>query len=138
MIRTLFTNAMTFLEKNLDLRLTRHQVLTSNIANAETPGYIAKDVRFEDALQEAASVSPANPLARTHPRHLPHPPQAVSDVQGTLVASPSADVGRDLNTVSVDQEMAKFTTNMFHYNASIEILSRLLDQTKRTISEGGR
>jgi flagellar basal-body rod protein FlgB len=56
-------------------------------------------------------------------------------VQGTLVATPSDDVGRDLNTVSIDREMAKLTTNTLHYNGSVEILSRAFDQLKRTVSE---
>jgi len=45
-------------------------------------------------------------------------------------------VGRDLNTVSIDQEMAKLATNTFHYNASAEIVSRAFDQLKRTVTEG--
>jgi flagellar basal-body rod protein FlgB len=56
-------------------------------------------------------------------------------VQGTLVATPSDDVGHDLNTVSIDREMAKLMTNTLHYNASAEMLSRAFDQLKRTVSE---
>lgn len=138
MISTFFTKPMALLEKNLDLRLMRHNVLTANIAHAETPGYIAKDIRFEDALKEASQDTPSSPLTRTHPKHFPPPIPSVDSVEGVLVASPSTDVGRDLNTVSMDQEMAKLTTNMLHYNASIEILSRFFDRLKRTISEGGR
>ena len=52
-----------------------------------------------------------------------------------MVATPSDDVGHDLNTVSIDQEMAKLATNTLHYNASAEILSRAFDQLKRTVSE---
>jgi flagellar basal-body rod protein FlgB len=134
---------MNVLQKNLDLRLERHQVLTSNIANAETPGYIAKDVEFEsalrDATQQAETVAQTRSLLqRTHARHLPGPLTHISDVQGTVVASRSDDIGRDLNTVSIDQEMGKLTTNTLHYNASTELLGRFFDQLKRTISEGGR
>jgi flagellar basal-body rod protein FlgB len=129
------------LHKNLELRQHRHTVLASNIANAETPGFVAKDVRFEEALRAAAAPPPPPaPLWRTHPEHLPvtMPRTAIRDVQGALVATPSNDVGRDLNTVSIDREMAKLTTNTFHYNASAEITSRVLDQLKRTISESGQ
>jgi flagellar basal-body rod protein FlgB len=56
-------------------------------------------------------------------------------VQGTLVVTPSDNVGHDLNTVSIDSEMAKLATNTLHYNASAEILSRAFDQLKRTVSE---
>ena len=139
MIRDLFSSTLDVLHKTLDLRQQRHTVLASNIANAETPGFIAKDVRFEEALRAAATPPQppsAPPLMRTHPEHLPliHS-TSIRNVQGTLVVTPSDDVGHDLNTVSIDQEMAKLTTNTMHYNASAEILSRAFDQLKRTVSE---
>jgi flagellar basal-body rod protein FlgB len=139
MIRDLFSSTLDVLHKTLDLRQQRHTVLASNIANAETPGFIAKDVRFEEALRAAATPPqpPSPPLMRTHPEHLPliQPTTSIRNVQGTLVATPSNDIGRDLNTVSIDQEMAKLATNTLHYNASTEILSRAFDQLKRTVSE---
>jgi len=136
MMRDLFSSTLDVLHKTLDLRQQRHTVLASNIANAETPGFIAKDVRFEEALRAAATPPPAPALRQTHPEHLPlmHP-TSIRNVQGTLVVTPSNDVGRDLNTVSIDQEMAKLATNTMHYNASTEILSRAFDQLKRTVSE---
>jgi flagellar basal-body rod protein FlgB len=136
MIRDLFSSTLDVLHKTLDLRQQRHTVLASNIANAETPGFIAKDVRFEEALRAAATPPLPPPLMRTHPEHLPLlQPTSIRNVQGTLAATPSDDVGHDLNTVSIDQEMAKLTTNTLHYNASTEILSRAFDQLKRTVSE---
>jgi flagellar basal-body rod protein FlgB len=136
MIRDFFSSTLDVLHKTLDLRQQRHTVLTSNIANAETPGFIAKDVRFEEALRAAATPPQPLPLGRTHPEHLPlvHP-TSMRNVQGTLVATPSDDVGHDLNTVSIDREMAKLTTNSFHYNASAEMLSRAFEKLKRTVSE---
>jgi flagellar basal-body rod protein FlgB len=138
MSRTLFPPTLEVLQKNLDLRLARHQVLTSNIANAETPGYIAKDVSFEAALRDAVQPPAHATLQRTHARHLPIVARSVADVQGVLVASPSDNVGSDLNTVSMDQEMGRVTLNAFHYNTSIEFMGRALDQLRRVISEGGR
>ena len=135
MLRQLFADAFDVLQKNLDLRQQRHGVLSANIANAETPGFIAKDVQFEEALR-AAVLAPTSGLRRTHPQHLPHTVASLHDVQGRLVARPSDDVGRDLNSVAMDQEMAALTTNAFHYNASTELLSRLFSSLRRTISEG--
>jgi flagellar basal-body rod protein FlgB len=136
MIHDLFSSTIDVLHKTLDLRQQRHTVLASNIANAETPGFVAKDVRFEEALRAAATPPPPVPLRQTHPEHLPHiSPTSIGNVQGALVATPSDDVGHDLNTVSIDREMAKLMTNTLHYNASAEILSRAFDQLKRTVSE---
>jgi flagellar basal-body rod protein FlgB len=139
MMRDLFSSTFDVLHKTLELRQQRHGVLASNIANAETPGFIAKDVRFEEARRAAATPPQPEPLRQTHPQHLPlvHP-TSIRDVHGTLVATPSDDVGHDLNTVSIDHEMAQLATNTFHYNASAEILSRTFDQLKRTVSETGQ
>ena len=63
MIRDFFSSTLDVLHKTLDLRQQRHTVLTSNIANAETPGFIAKDVRFEEALRAAAT--PPQPVTAT-------------------------------------------------------------------------
>jgi flagellar basal-body rod protein FlgB len=60
----------------------------------------------------------------------------MDEVEGRLFMRPSDDVGRDLNTVSVDREMTALTTNALHYNASAEILSRLFASLRRVINEG--
>jgi flagellar basal-body rod protein FlgB len=135
MLRPLFADTFEVLQKNLDLRQQRHGVLSANIANAETPGFIAKDVQFEEALR-AAVHAPTGELRRTHSQHLPPMVASLHDVQGRLVARPSDDVGRDLNSVAMDREMAALTTNAFHYNASTELLSRLFSSLRRTIGEG--
>lgn len=137
-MRSMFPSTVDVLRKNLDLRQGRHEILTSNIANTETPGYIAKDLHFEEALREAARPTEQDTLQRTHPLHLPGPTSAIHDVQGVVVAPPSDDVGNDLNSVSIDQEMAKLTMNTFYYNASTAILSRMFAQIRHIISEGGR
>jgi flagellar basal-body rod protein FlgB len=138
MARAFFPLTVEVLHKNLGLRMERHQVLTSNIANAETPGYIAKDVTFEAALREAVLPPPHDAPERRHPQHLPGFVRSVAEVQGRVVASLSNNVGSNLNTVSLDQEMGRFTTNTLHYNTSVELLSRYMDTLRRTISEGGR
>ena len=137
-MRSLFPSTLDVIQKNLDLRHDRHKILTSNVANAETPGYVAKDMYFEDALRQAAQPPQQGTMQRTHPHHFPAPGPSLTEVKGTVAASSSDDVGNDRNTVSLDQQMAKLTMNTFHYNASTEILSRMLGQIKRTISEGGR
>jgi flagellar basal-body rod protein FlgB len=89
MVGAFFPVTVEVLHKNLGLRMERHQVLTSNIANAETPGYMAKDVTFEAALREAVLPTPHDIPQRTHPQHLPGVVRSVAEVQGRVVASPS-------------------------------------------------
>ena len=136
MMRPLFPLTVDVLQKNLQLRQQRQELLSSNIANAETPGFIARDIQFEEALQQAVQPLHQGGLTHTHPRHFPQLLNSLDHVQGQVVATPSDDVGRDLNTVSVDREMAALTKNTFHYNASTEILSRLFAKIRRAISEG--
>lgn len=135
-LERLFPTTLDVLHRNMTLRQQRHDVLSTNIANAETPGFIAKDVQFEEALRAAATPQSAAPLQLTHSHHMRLNQVSLQDVRGVLVGTPSDDVGNDLNTVSMDQEMAKVTMNSFHYNASAELLSRGFDKLKRTISEG--
>lgn len=135
-MKSLFSSTLDVLQKNLNLRQNRHAILSSNVANAETPGFIAKDLRFEDALRQAAKPDDPGMLQVTHPQHLSPRTRSLQAVEGRVVATASDDVGNDLNTVSIDQEMARLTMNSFHYNASTEILSRMLSLLKYTISEG--
>ena len=134
-MQSLFSSTLNVLHKNLNLRQQRHAIVTSNVANAETPGFIAKDIRFADTLRQAANPSSQGDLKRTNPHHLGSV-SSIQDVQGKVVTIPSDDVGNDLNSVSIDQEMARLTMNAFHYNASTEILSRMFSLLRHTISEG--
>src|SRR3954467_211218 len=62
-----------FNETALSLRAQRQELLASNIANADTPNFKARDIDFTSALQGAMarSAPPANALAATAPAHLP-------------------------------------------------------------------
>lgn len=106
----------------------RMDLLASNIANADTPNYQARDIDF--AKQLAATLSAATPAAggaaggsfSTDPRHLPIGPAAT----GRGAASPGAEDYRvpvqpsaDGNTVDVQVEQAKFADAALHYQASL-------------------
>lgn len=108
-----------FHHEALNLRAQRQQLLASNIANADTPGYQAKDFDFSRALQDALSGS-AGALSATSERHLPalqNVPAAQNANRGALQAS------ADGNTVDMDVERAKFAENAIHYEANLTILA---------------
>jgi len=120
---------MQMLERSLDLIAQRHQVLLSNIANEETPGYKAKDLDFRAAL--AAAANPATgptALAQGHgmsnARHLPLPAAAGPAAAPTAIPLPSARAGLDGNTVSVEKTMAAMHENSTLFAAASQILSR--------------
>jgi len=110
----------------LSLRGLRQQVLASNIANADTPGYKARDIDFTKSLQDAVSgrVS-ANTLTRTVNTHLASPQAATAGGSPLLyrqVVQPSLDG----NTVDMDVERAQFAENAVRYEANLMFLNSQL------------
>ncbi|MFZ6709251.1 flagellar basal body rod protein FlgB [Undibacterium sp. TC9W] len=112
-----------FHEAALSLRGQRQQLLASNIANADTPNYKAKDIDFSSALSHALgqnlNQSPTA-LSKTTDQHIDTPgsvagmtPQYRPTVQGSV----------DGNTVDMDVERNQFTDNALRYEASLTIIN---------------
>jgi len=105
-------------EQAVQLRARRSEVLASNLANADTPGYKARDFDFKAMLRQQAQ--PAVRLVATHHAH-------ISADQGTVPAvnmqyrnphQPSLDG----NTVEVEREQAEYSANAISYQASLRFL----------------
>jgi flagellar basal-body rod protein FlgB len=111
--------ALQFDRAALGLRAARQELLASNIANADTPNYKAKDIDFASALQAAMGNGVANlPLVATQPGHFAG--GTGETVMGAPVMyrkplQPSADG----NTVDMDVERAQFADNALRYEASV-------------------
>ncbi len=118
------------------LREERNAILASNIANAETPGYKARDLVFEDQLREALNIKEGDDLKlhRTHPRHLPQNP-SLGDVDGRVVYSKTGVARFDGNTVDIDREMTKLSENALLYNAAVQMLIKKIDILKTALRE---
>jgi flagellar basal-body rod protein FlgB len=109
------------LKKALGVYAQRHKVTAENIANVETPGYRAKEYRFEELLRGATGGGRLAG-ARTDPHHLPVGLRAPEDVQGQVVAEETgADNG--VNDVDIDREMATLATNDLSYRLATRVLS---------------
>ncbi len=112
-----------FQQTALNLRAARQELLASNIANADTPNYKARDIDFASALRDALAGTPAVlPAVRTSPMHLEG--KAGGSILGAPVmyrkpVQPSADG----NTVDMDVERAQFTDNALRYEASVKFVS---------------
>lgn len=117
-------DALHFNQTALNLRAARQELLASNIANADTPNYKARDIDFASALQGALqATSPKLEMAATAAAHL-KPAKDGSTVMGAPVqyrsaAQPSADG----NTVDMDVERAQFADNALRYEASVKFIS---------------
>jgi flagellar basal-body rod protein FlgB len=117
------TATLDFQAAALSLQAQRAKVLASNIANADTPNYQAKDFDFSAALtqaMQAASQSP-NELARTNPAHLPQTGAAAQEP--ALQYRQPLQAALDGNTVDLDTERAAFAENSLRYEASVRFLN---------------
>jgi len=124
-------DALRFQQAALSLRAARQELLASNIANADTPNYKARDIDFASALRNAMSgTSTELPVVQTSPMHLEG--RTGGSVLGAPVmyrkpVQPSADG----NTVDMDVERAQSADNALRYEASVRFVS---EQMKSMIS----
>lgn len=105
----------------LIMRARRGQVLAANIANADTPGYKARDLSFEqvlDAAQKTAGGSDANTLRTTHAAHI----GAGGNGGGELKYRVPTRQSGNGNTVEAEVEQAAFADNALRYQASLQFL----------------
>ena len=136
---------MNIFDKNLDLyqramdfRVQRHELISSNLANRETPGYLAKDVVFERELQQAYQSEVPGDLKTSDPLHYDGSVRVpIGDVRGQVINSFNPDPRKDGNTVDLDKENTKMAENTLMFSALSQMASHKLMQLKTVISEGG-
>lgn len=110
-----------FQETALGLRAYRQQLIASNIANADTPGYKAVDIDFQEALRIARSIANMPPLtlSTTASGHIPGQTQFSAPPYPLKYPAPSQP-SVDGNTVEMDVERAKFAENTVMYEFSVD------------------
>lgn len=102
------------LEHMLDVAAFRNKVLTSNIANADTPGYKAKDISFQKEMEKAVGTEGKTEF----------------DIYESATTMPN----RDGNTVNVDIEMAKVAENNLIYDTAVQLLGMKQRMKKSILS----
>ena len=117
-----------FNEAALSLRSSRQQLLASNIANADTPNYKARDIDFASALQGVLSrtTPPAGVLAATAAKHIGQAGAGTGEAlaDGTPVQYRGVVQGSvDGNTVDMDVERNQFADNALRYEAGITMIN---------------
>ncbi|UCU98747.1 flagellar basal body rod protein FlgB [Acidovorax radicis] len=132
------TNQLNFHGNALLLRAERQRAIASNIANADTPGYVARDFKFGDALREATGTgSGTTSLAMsgyasttgagtTDARHIPLATVQTSasiDKQGAMGYAVQTQPSMDNNTVDLDRERANFVDNSVRYEATLRFIN---------------
>lgn len=105
----------------MDLLVMRQKVVATNIANADTPGYRARDIDFRAEMARAIDNPEAKPL----------PPISVQHVEGLAV-------GNDGNNVSLDRELQTLAGNAIRYTVAAQMLRRNIQSLRSAIQEGAR
>lgn len=118
-----FDNALGIHEKALGFRAQRAEVLASNIANADTPNYQARDLDFAAVLAEQSAKGARQPvgLQRTDSQHIAG--------EGIQLADPALRFRTpfhpsiDQNTVDIQQEQSNYAENAVQFQASFTLLN---------------
>jgi len=129
-----FDSALGIHQQALSLRTARTEMLASNIANADTPGYKARDVDFKSALQASVhkhnqlqhtgsphvGLQKAGSLSTTNPRHIQ---LDMAETNTEVLYRVPNQSSLDGNTVDEQLEKSAFAENALRYQASLEFLS---------------
>ncbi|MDU4094435.1 MAG: flagellar basal body rod protein FlgB [Pantoea sp.] len=117
--------ALQFGTEALNLRAQRQEILASNIANADTPGYQARDIDFASELNRALEKGRAQgsglSLAVTSARHIPA--QTATPPSMDLLYRIPDQPSMDGNTVDMDRERTQFADNSLKYQTDLTLIS---------------
>jgi len=131
----LFDPTIRALNQNLNLREENQNIISSNIANADTPGYKSKAVSFENAMRDAMNTEENVKLEVSAPEHIGS--KGPENVTADVYDDPNGVESLDGNTVDRAGEMAKMKENEILYNASVESLRKKIGMLEYGVSEGG-
>ena len=114
----------------------RHEVLSNNIANVNTPYFRRSHVRFEDLLKKELGLEddPLMKVVRTHDRHLPIPYHGKT--HAFIEQESTTNMRLDGNNVDIDIEMADVAKNQLYYNAMANQISSHIGKLKSVITSG--
>jgi len=131
------TDSLDLQGQALQLRSERQRLIASNIANADTPGYVARDMDFAKTLRAATGSLPAaSTMATSHAGHIG---AAAPGSSGGLVASDllyatPSQTSLDRNTVDMDRERASFADNAIKYEATLRFINSNVRTTLSAIT----
>ncbi|HCY17561.1 MAG: flagellar basal-body rod protein FlgB [Curvibacter sp. GWA2_64_110] len=123
------TDSLDFHSKALVVRAERQRVIASNIANADTPGYIARDVNFRETMAAATGSSGLPTTARmssgtSNSRHIPLA-SSTGELGGSssLAYAPQTQPSMDGNSVDLDRERSNFVDNAVRYESTLRFIN---------------
>ncbi|SQH77567.1 flagellar component of cell-proximal portion of basal-body rod FlgB [Shewanella benthica] len=125
-----FDKALGVHQYTLGIRAKRAEVIASNIANADTPHYKARDVNFDKALQAATSRQGGLAMSRSDSRHFD---LAALSQQNYGYRVPNQPDTGDGNTVDMQKEQSEFMKNALEYQMSLGFLDGRFSGLKKAL-----
>lgn len=119
----------------INMRNLKHNVISSNIANAETPGYAAKKLDFEDALARALDVDGKGAMSTSHPDHIALSGSGVGRVTADIYENPEGATNNDRNTVDLEKEMSALAENTIMHRAALQLINKKLAALRYAATE---
>jgi flagellar basal-body rod protein FlgB len=136
----LFQGRINTMGGTLGLRLARHDLSATNLANMDTPGFRAKHLKFEEVLARHLTKTPGElEAAQTDEKHIPtkNPGRAFAMAGNSVKMSPYGWDEYDDDILDIDKEMTLLTKNQLIYNTTVQMLGKAFENLKYAISEGG-
>jgi flagellar basal-body rod protein FlgB len=118
------------LAAGLKFREMRQEIISSNVANAETPGYKAKRLDFENALARALDVDGQQGMNIDDNRHFNVGGGGFENLQPEVIEDPNGVVSESGNSVNREQEMAKMAENKIMYDTLVQLMNKKLGLKK--------
>jgi flagellar basal-body rod protein FlgB len=136
--QSLFDGTIAALQKTLNIGSLRHKVLTSNIANIDTPNYKSFEVVMEDELRKNNRSAGPIELVRTSSRHLSGRHSSSNEIEIKTVDSAGNNFRADGNTVDLDRTMGKLAENTILYRSAAQIIKMKFQGLKNAIQGGSK
>lgn len=121
---TKLDNLFQYSQNALNLHAYRQKVIASNIANADTPGYRARDIDFQAALKDAQASQSGKPQSA----QLKSQSENATPFGTELLYRSAVQRSADGNTVDIDVERAQFAENSVRYEAQITFMTHQIKQ----------
>ena len=133
----MFNGTISILEKSLDMRSMKHNLLVSNIANKDTPNYKAFDLAVEEEMQKLTGTRKTVSLWKTQEGHFQANGEDCTEVSITK-SSEGFEQSMDGNTVDIEKEMTNLAENNLLYDAMAQIMRKKLQGLKVAIQGGSK
>ncbi len=123
--------------QNLNFRGEKQKVISSNIANINTPKYKTKDISFENELQKASMKNDLQ-LRVTHHNHISFETQSIPTSQFNTFEVEGLEEQNDGNNVNLDKQMSDMAKNSIMFNAIQGSIKKDAAWFKEVIAASGK